>query len=127
VDVNIFEKAAELEKQNIAFALVTIIKSEGSTPRSQAKMIVLADGTTFGTVGGGFAEYTAIQRACELIGTGKNDVMEISLSISDGHHCGGAVELFIEIIPPAKRLILIGGGHVNLEIARLASACSFFY
>ncbi|MDY0372434.1 MAG: selenium-dependent molybdenum cofactor biosynthesis protein YqeB [Sphaerochaetaceae bacterium] len=124
--MNIFEKAAELEKQNIAFALVTIIKSEGSTPRSQAKMIVLADGSTFGTVGGGIAEHTAIQRACELIGTGKNDVMEISLSISDGHHCGGAVELFIEIIPPAKRLILIGGGHVNLEIARLASACSFF-
>lgn len=124
--MNLFEKAAQLEKQNQAFAMVTITKSEGSTPRSQAKMIVLADGTTYGTVGGGASEYEAIKRACKLIGERRNETMNMSLTVAEGHNCGGAVEMFIEVISPSQRLILIGGGHVNLEIARLAAASSFF-
>ena len=124
--MNLFEKAAELESKNIAFALVTITKSEGSTPRSQARMIVLADGTTFGTVGGGASEYAAIQRAQVLIGQRRSETMNMSLTVAEGHNCGGAVEMFIEVIAPSARLILIGGGHVNLEIARLAAGCSMY-
>lgn len=123
--MNLFEKAAELERKNIAFALVTITKSEGSTPRSQARMIVLADATTFGTVGGGASEHAAIQRAQSLIEERRSESMNMSLSVAEGHNCGGAVEMFIEVIAPSSRLILIGGGHVNLEIARLAAGCSF--
>jgi xanthine dehydrogenase accessory factor len=124
--VNLFEKAAELERGNRAFAMVTITKSEGSTPRSQAKMIVLPDGTTFGTIGGGASEFEAIKRARRCIGARSNETFEMSLAISDGHNCGGALQMFIEVIPPQRRLILIGGGHVNLEIARLASHCGFY-
>ncbi len=124
--MNLFEKAAELEKNNQAFAVVTITKSEGSTPRSQAKMIVLPDGTTYGTIGGGASEFEAIKRARTLIGERRSDTMEMSLAVSEGHNCGGAVQLFIEVIPPQQRLVLVGGGHVNLEIARLAAASGFF-
>jgi xanthine dehydrogenase accessory factor len=124
--VNLFEKAAELEQANRAFAMVTIMKSEGSTPRSQAKMIVLPDGTTFGTVGGGISEFEAIKRARQLIGERKNGTLDMSLTVTEGHNCGGALQMFIEVISPNHRLVLIGGGHVNLEIARLAAACSFF-
>ncbi|WP_422479599.1 selenium-dependent molybdenum cofactor biosynthesis protein YqeB [Pleomorphochaeta sp. DL1XJH-081] len=124
--MNLFEKAAELEKKNQAFAMVTITKSEGSTPRSQAKMIVLPDGTTYGTVGGGASEFEAINRARRCIAERRNETMDMSLTVAEGHNCGGAVELFIETIPPAYRLVLIGGGHVNLEIARLAAASSFY-
>lgn len=124
--MNLFEKAAELEKRNQAFAMVTITKSEGSTPRSQAKMIVLPDGTTFGTVGGGASEYEAIKRARTCIAEKRNETMDMSLTVAEGHNCGGAVELFIEVVPPSYRLVLIGGGHVNLEIARLAAASSFY-
>ena len=38
--------------------LCSIIASEGSTPRgSGAKMLVMADGSTAGTIGGGAVEY----------------------------------------------------------------------
>ena len=124
--MRIFEEAARLEQSNTAFALVTITKSEGSTPRSQAHMIVLADGTTLGTVGGGASEYAAVARAMELIPTGKSETLKMALTVATGHNCGGAVEMFIEVIAPARRLLLIGGGHVNLEIARLASSCGLF-
>lgn len=124
--MNIFKKAAELEEQNRAFALITITKSIGSTPRSNARMIVLSDGTTFGTVGGGVSEYAAIGRALELIPMRKSEHFEQSLKVSQGHNCGGELEFYIEVINPLPRLILVGGGHVNLEIARLAFSCGFY-
>ena len=124
--MNIFKKAAELEEQNRVFALITITKSVGSTPRSNARMIVLRDGTSFGTVGGGVSEYAAIGRACELIDERKSEHFAQSLKVTDGHNCGGELEFFIEVINPLPRLILVGGGHVNLEIANLAFSCGFY-
>ncbi len=123
--MNIFKKAAELEELNKAFALITITKSVGSTPRSNARMIVLPDGTTYGTVGGGVSEFEAIKRSVELIKMGKSDHFAQSLKVSEGHNCGGELEFFIEVINPLPRLILVGGGHVNLEIASLATSCQF--
>lgn len=123
--MNIFKKAAELEEQNKAFALITITKSVGSTPRSNARMIVLHDGTTYGTVGGGVSEYAAINRALELISIGKSDHFAQSLKVTEGHNCGGELEFYIEVINPLPRLILVGGGHVNVEIASLAASCGF--
>jgi len=123
--MNIFAQAAELEEANVPFALITITSSSGSTPRSQARMIVLADGQTYGTVGGGVSEYEAVQRAQELIPLRKSETFSKSLAVGDGHNCGGALEMFIEVIGSRPRLILVGGGHVNLEIANLAFRCSF--
>jgi len=123
--IRIFEEAARLERDNIPFALVSITKSEGSTPRSQAHMIVLTDGTSIGTIGGGVAEFQAIERAVELIPQRKSDRLAISLTIADGHNCGGMMELFIDVVSPERKLVLFGGGHVNFEIAQLAVKCGF--
>ena len=123
--MNIFKKAAELEELNRAFALITITKSVGSTPRSNARMIVLEDGSTFGTVGGGVSEYAAITKALELIPLRKSEYFAQSLKVTQGHNCGGELEFYIEVINPLPRLILVGGGHVNLEIASLAASCGF--
>ncbi len=124
--MNIFKKASELEEENRAFALITITKSVGSTPRSSARMIVLADGTTFGTVGGGVAEYEVVARAVENIPLKRSEFFSKSLQVTEGHNCGGNVEFFIEVVNSSPRLILIGGGHVNLEIAKLAFSCGFY-
>jgi len=124
--MNIFQKASELEEENRAFALITITKSVGSTPRSSARMIVLSDGTTYGTVGGGAAEYEVVQKAMENIPLKKSEFFSKSLQVTEGHNCGGNLEFYIEVINSAPRLILIGGGHVNLEIAKVASTCGFF-
>ena len=49
---------AQLEARQAGrdFAVATIAEALGSTPRTNGKMIVYADGTTLGTVGGGAAE-----------------------------------------------------------------------
>jgi xanthine dehydrogenase accessory factor len=59
--MNIYEKIAELKQSNKSFVLVTVVKSTGSTPgKSGFKMIVDAEGKTFGTVGGGAIENETI-------------------------------------------------------------------
>ncbi len=57
IDREIFQKLAELKRQSIDAALATIVETSGSTPREVgAKMIICADGTIYGSVGGGCGE-----------------------------------------------------------------------
>ena len=63
--------AAALERGEPA-ALVTIVRSSGSTPqRTGAKMLVFADGRTVGTIGGGCYENESVLKAREVISTGR--------------------------------------------------------
>ena len=56
-DQEIFQKIAELKDQGNAVCLATIVEAAGSTPREVgAKMIVCADGTIYGSIGGGCGE-----------------------------------------------------------------------
>ena len=123
--MNIFESAAALRDRNIPFAFVSITKSVGSTPRSNAHMIVKEDGGTIGTVGGGIAEFTVIKRAVAAIAERKSTHVDVSLAVTDGHACGGTLEFFIDVIASKRRLLLFGGGHVNEQIARLGAGCGF--
>ena len=66
----------ELEEGRHA-VLLTVIASTGSTPRSAGShQLVLADGTTVGTIGGGIAEYKA---------TGSCSFGPVDVMIKTGH------------------------------------------
>ena len=56
-----FEIASKLESLNLSFALVTIVKTKGIVPRKSGRMVVLPDGSSYGTVGGGDLERNAIK------------------------------------------------------------------
>ena len=50
----LFEIAKASMEQQKDFVFVTVIASSGSTPRGAgSRMLVLPDGTSFGTIGGG--------------------------------------------------------------------------
>ncbi|MFU8856689.1 MAG: XdhC family protein, partial [Deferrisomatales bacterium] len=56
-DREIFARLAALRQDGKEVCLATIVEAAGSTPRDVgAKMLVCADGTTFGSVGGGCGE-----------------------------------------------------------------------
>ena len=64
----LFEKAAELEKEGKAFIISSIVDTEGSTPRKGGThMLVTADGESFGTVGGGIVEHRALDYSLQLL------------------------------------------------------------
>lgn len=106
---------------NEPVAQVMVTANNGSSPAKQgALMAVLADGSTVGTVGGGNLEFMAIKEAHQCICTGSNKELQYTLSESSiGMSCGGEVRLFIRVFSPQAVLLLVGAGHVNLELYRL--------
>lgn len=127
--MNIFKEAGKLQEQNIPFAIATITEAKGSTPRSTGKMIVLQNGNSIGTIGGGSHEQYIIDQARDAIKKGCSITVNRSLlprgTDSVGMECGGNITVFIEVVNTRPKLILIGGGHVNLAISKAAELLDF--
>ena len=125
---SIFSEAARLQQQNVPFAIATLIQTEGSTPRRSAKMIVKLDGAIIGTIGGGAAEGHVIQQALEVIKCGKPRTVEFKMNKKvngEVEEYSGKIEVFIEYVGTVNRLVLIGAGHVNSALAKLAHHINF--
>jgi xanthine dehydrogenase accessory factor len=111
-------------------ALVTIVSTRGSTPqRVGAKMLVYADGRTLGTIGGGCYESDAFGKAREALRTRRSRLVAYELTDDfaeeTGLICGGQMQVFIEPIEPPPQLVILGAGHVGLQLGRLAPALGF--
>lgn len=90
-----------LTNQRNPFVIVTIMAASGSVPRKAgAKMMVFADGTIKGTIGGGGVENTMIQKGMELIGTKQYETISVELNgadaMAEGMVCGGYLDILIE-------------------------------
>lgn len=126
----IFRKINELMAKGETFAVVTIIKTEGSTPRKAgAKMIVLMDGSTFGTIGGDCVESGAVAEAIEAMKEGRSKTLSVALKEEElggiGMKCGGMAEVYIEVIKPTPKLLIIGGGNIGSQLANLGHNVGF--
>jgi xanthine dehydrogenase accessory factor len=111
-------------------ALVTIVRTQGSTPqRAGAKMLVYADGRTVGTIGGGCYENEAALKAREAIGTGRQALLHYELNDDfaqeNGLICGGRMDVHVDPLEPAPTLYIVGAGHVGLHLARAAGDAGF--
>lgn len=80
--------------------LATVARTKGSTPRKPgAKMVVRADGTFFGTIGGGCGEAEVWQEAMEIMSGGAPRIVTVDLTEpTDGEDkiCGGIMDVFVE-------------------------------
>jgi xanthine dehydrogenase accessory factor len=104
-------------------ALATVIRRSGSAPQVVgARMLLYADGSTLGTVGGGAIEHQVLETCRQVLRTGKPRTVEAHLVRDLGMCCGGAMELFVEYLQAEARLIIVGGGHVAQALAPLARA-----
>jgi xanthine dehydrogenase accessory factor len=125
----VYQALAKLEQENGAGALCLIIRSSGSTPRhTGSKMLVYADGSFVGTVGGGELENRVIAEARQAILDGRSRLLEYNMTDpqrGDPGICGGQVEVFVEPIQPKPTLVVIGVGHVGKAVAHLAHWLGF--
>ncbi|HWP69001.1 MAG TPA: XdhC/CoxI family protein [Rectinemataceae bacterium] len=126
----IFAEAARLADSGSPFAIASIVASQGSTPRSTARMLVRGDATTLGTIGGGIVESRVVSDALECMKTGRSRVIRYVLDSCSGQEslamlCGGSMEVFIDVAAPRQRLVIIGAGHVGLALAKLADFAGF--
>ena len=123
---NIYAKLLALRESGGEGALLTVIEKNGSGPAQiGAKMLVLSDGTLFGTIGGGTFEKIAIADAKNAIKKQKSLIKNYNLSDDGkvensqetGMLCGGNVSIFIEYFAPADRVFIFGAGHIGKALA----------
>ena len=108
--------------------LVTVAEVRGHAPREAGAKMVVGRDRTWGSVGGGNLEATAIARARELIesGAAAPEMSEAQLNPhARNEHgrqcCGGVVRLLLEPLPVRPVVALFGLGHVGYELARILS------
>lgn len=124
--IDIYKEIVRLIERGEKAALATVIGSTGSTPgKEAAKMLVRADGTTLGTIGGGCTEADVWALAREVIRNDRPIKKSFKLSPRDaeegGLACGGVVEIFVEPIG-SPTLYIFGAGHIAASVAPLAAS-----
>lgn len=126
--MSIFERVSELSSQGETLALVTVTETTGSAPREPgASMIVLENGTTEGTIGGGTVEHLAQEAALEAIESDlpSTATFELRPGGNTGMVCEGTMDVFINVIGPSKRLLMVGGGHIAVPVVRFANELGY--
>lgn len=126
-----FEELTNARQARRACTLVTIAATRGSVPRAAgSKMLVYADGTASGTIGGGKFEALVLEDTRAALRAKQPSLktypLHESAPDSFGAICGGEVTLLIEPQLLSESIFLIGGGHCAQAIARLARDCGLF-
>ena len=109
--------------------LATVIDTARSVPRhAGSKMLVFADGSTLGTIGGGEMEARVVSEALAALRDGKPRLLHYQLvdpRSGDPGICGGEVDLYLEPHMPTPTLFVIGCGHVGKAVIELAHWLGF--
>lgn len=129
--MDFYEQVLKAQKENKIYAIATVVKTEGNTPRKAgAKMLVLSDGSIIGSVGGGAVEKNAVKDCLSVMKTG-NPVLNTYNAIpretvDEGMVCGNNMTIFIEPGKHLPYLYLCGCGHVAQAIMPLAKNLGYY-
>jgi xanthine dehydrogenase accessory factor len=124
--MDLFEEIGKNRLSKQKAALCTIVQTKGSTPRKVGtKMMVFANGSICGTIGGGNLEKKVIQNALSQIEVNKSKLFKHDLLHQHNMCCGGSVEVFIEPIKKMNKLYIFGAGHTGKALAQHASNMDF--
>lgn len=124
-----YQRLAELEREGVKAAVATVVRTQGSVPRrAGSKMIIFADGSIEGTIGGGQMEHRVIEEAQRAIRQG--EYQQVTYSFRDPERgdvgvCGGEMEVLIEPMKADPKIVIVGGGHVGQSVVELAKWLGF--
>lgn len=97
--------ACEILTQGRAFVLATIIRRQGSAPRtSGTRMLITAEQQIVGTIGGGLLEAKTMETAARMNAQPAARIITFDLTSQDAARmemiCGGRVEVLLDYISP---------------------------
>ena len=119
--LRVLEVAVQRARCGIRGAMATVVARHGSAPGTPGqKLIATADGSAWGTVGGGAVErevLASLQAMLEGGRSAKHEMRSFRLGAELGMCCGGSLDVLLEPIEALLPLLVVGGGHV-------ASACA---
>jgi len=135
--IAILERAAQLRREGVPFALATVTVSQRPTSaRAGAKAVVTADGAIFGWVGGACSQPSVVRHAREAIvdgeprtirlspegGSGRDGVVELAMTC----HSGGTLEVFIEPFQPEPALVVVGDTPVTRSLLAIGRQLGYY-
>ena len=126
-----YQHVITAKKENKVYAVASVVQAEGNTPRKPgAKMIVYADGSIHGTVGGGIVEKQAVADCLAAMKSGETMLKTYSAFSPDvvdkGMVCGNNMTIFIEPGERLPYLYLCGCGHVAQAVLPLAKSMGYY-
>lgn len=126
-DLDVWDTLARWRGEGRRFALVSVVETDGFTPRKSGTHMLLDErGTTAGSIGGGAIEKEALDlAAARLAGREAGTILRRHLTRELGMCCGGEMTLAVEVIDARPRLLVCGAGYVARAVAALADGCGF--
>ena len=121
-------KALKASEKGRSYAVATLVEStvKGTPRKAGAKMIVLEDGTLWGSIGGGRNE-KAVQKEClKAIKSGKTSLVAYDYFGGVGQSvCGGQIKVFIEPFKGSRHFVICGAGHIALPLSVIGKMLNF--
>lgn len=132
--MNVLRQAAELAGGSEPFALATVVWRQGpSSGKQGSRAIITADGEIRGWIGGACAEPTVVREARQAIADGRARLLllgapeRFGTTIAEGMtvvpiscQSEGALEVYIEPVLPAPRLVIVGTSPMTGVLADMA-------
>jgi xanthine dehydrogenase accessory factor len=138
-------RAQELADQGVVFATATVVRAQRPTSVTAGDVaLVLADGTMEGFVGGECTEHSVRAYALKSMQTGEAVLLRIlpfdendggaaddatgadgSVTVQNPCLSGGAIEVFLEPVLPAARVLVVGDTPIARALVRVGGERGF--
>lgn len=123
---DLYRTLTDVKDQGKQAALAIVVRTKGSTPRKTgAKMIIIGDGSTHGTLGGGGLEHKVIEESLKALKEGNPKLIALTLEGNLDMKCGGEMEVYIEPVTQPQKLVIFGSGHITGALAPLMQSLGF--
>ncbi len=130
----VLEQAAELARRGEAFALATVVwRQRPSSGKEGSRAIITASGELHGWIGGACAEPAVIREARQVIESGAARLLllgspeQFGGAVPEGMtvvpiscQSEGALEVYVEPVLPAPRLVVVGSSPMAQTLTKLA-------
>lgn len=125
---HVLQAAASSALRGVRTVVATVLERHGSAPGTPGQKLLLgADGTCLGTVGGGAVEREVLGALVEMLGARdvRHRVRSFELGAELGMCCGGRLEVLLEPIEALVPCLVVGGGHVATAVAPMLARIGF--
>jgi xanthine dehydrogenase accessory factor len=141
------KRARELADQGVGFATATVVRTQRPTSVEAGDVaLVLSDGTIEGFVGGVCTEHSVRAYALQTLQTGEavllrilpfgdgegdgtvaeeTEVSEGAVTVQNPCLSGGAIEVFLEPVLPAARVLVVGDTPIATALLKVGDALGF--